>query len=96
LNQIVEFSRNRELKIWLLVIPRRDQVEGSEAGRAFNRKTAQIARRLNIPVADVLEALIAEYSREGRKLFIPWDGHNSGVANRVIARELAKRIATER
>ncbi len=33
----------------------------------------------------VFEPLQRAYNEHGEALFIPWDGHNSGIANNVIA-----------
>jgi len=75
----------------IAVLPRRDQVTGAEPGRAYQARVAEIAGRLGIPAIDLLGPFEALYAREGGALFIPWDGHNTGVANAVVA----ERIATE-
>lgn len=95
LREIRDFARERGISVWLLVLPRRDQVDGSQTSRAFNRRGSRIAERLGIPVVDVLGPMIGAYEQEGHKLFIPWDGHNSPVANRVIARVLADAILSD-
>lgn len=76
----------RGVPLLLVVIPRRDQVDGSEPGTAYNRRIAEIAAGLDIPTVDALPALREAYARHGRALFIPWDGHNTGLANQVIAK----------
>jgi len=96
LRKIRDFTRKRGLSVWLLLLPRRDQVDGSQPGRGYNRRASEIAKRLGLPIVDVLGAMIDAYEREGEKLFIPWDGHNSSIANRVIARELATAILPDR
>jgi len=95
LRDIRDFPRASEMGVWLLVLPRRDQVDGSELGRAYNERSRAIADGLGIPVIDVLEPLQAEYAELGRALFIPWDGHNATSANRVVARELAEQIVSK-
>jgi hypothetical protein len=92
LREMRSFTREREIDLWVLILPRRDQVDGSEPGRAYNQRSAEISARLGIPHVDVLEPLIAEYSSTGRRLFITWDGHNSTLANRVVTREVARII----
>jgi lysophospholipase L1-like esterase len=76
----------------ILVIPRRDQVADPGAGRAYNDRIAEIAARLGIPALDVLPALREAYAAQGDELFIPWDGHNSALANGIIAREVARQL----
>ena len=95
LRKIREFTRARGMGLWLVVLPRRDQVDGTQRGRAYNERSRAIGDRVGIPVLDPLSALQAEYENVGRELFIAWDGHNSAHANRVVARELAEQIASE-
>ena len=45
-----------------------------------------------IAYVDPLESMQRAYASVGPSMFIPWDGHNSAIANRVIAKELADRI----
>lgn len=80
----------------LIVIPRRDQVDGTESGTGYNRQAAEIAARLEIPVVDVLIPLRAAYMQHGSSLFIPWDGHNSAAANQVIAVEILRALRERR
>lgn len=96
LREIRDFTRSRGLSTWLLLLPRRDQVDGSQPGNAYNNRGREIADRLGLPIIDVLGPLLDGYQRDGRKLFIPWDGHNSKIANRVIAQELADTILKDR
>jgi lysophospholipase L1-like esterase len=90
--QIRDFTEQREMGLWLIVLPRRDQVTGGLPGRAYNERSARLAQKLGIPSVDVLEPLIADFATSGQQLFIVWDGHNSALANRVIAREAADLI----
>lgn len=76
----------------LVVIPRRDQVDETEVGTAYNTRIRAIGDRLGIPVADALEPLREAFARDGRRLFIPWDGHNTGLANEVIARTILEQF----
>jgi hypothetical protein len=93
LGAIRSYARRADLDFWILILPRRDQVDGSQTGRAYNQRAAEIARRMGIPAVDVLEPLTEAFEEHGRDLFIPWDGHNSEIANGIIARELAAAIA---
>lgn len=76
----------------LLAIPRRDQVAGA-AGDGWNRRLAAIAAAQGIPLVDGLAPLRAAWPRYGRKLFIAWDGHDSALANQVLAEALAPSVA---
>ncbi len=90
LTEIRDECRARGLQLGLLVLPRRDQVSGEVPGRAYNERALALARRLDIDAVDLLEPLERAYADEGQRLFITWDGHNSSVANRVVAAEAAR------
>jgi lysophospholipase L1-like esterase len=70
------------------ILPRRDQVTGAHPGRAFGQRAHDIAEAHGIPTLDLLPSLSERYRRGGNVLFIPWDGHNSAIANKVIAERL--------
>ena len=76
----------------LAILPRRDQVSGVHPGRAYQERARALAQAHRIEAIDLLPALSAEYGVKGDGLFIPWDGHNSAAANRVIAARLAQRF----
>lgn len=76
-------------RLVVLVIPRRDEVMGIEKSRAFDERVRTIADHAGIPCVVPLDALADEYRRSRQAMFIAWDGHNSGIANRVIAQQLA-------
>jgi lysophospholipase L1-like esterase len=83
-----------QVRFMVAILPRRDQVSGLQSGTVYNRRAEAIARRLRIPVLDLLEAMKEAYAEHGTRLFITWDGHNSRIANHVIsARVLAKLAA---
>lgn len=82
----------RGIPLLLAVLPRRDQVSSPEPPRAYNERIAAIAARQGIPVADLLPDLAAAWPVHGQALFLAWDGHNSALANRVIAERLAARL----
>jgi len=82
----------RSIPLVLAVLPRRDQVDGSEPGSAYNRRVREAAERVGVPAVDLLEPLRAAWAEHGRALFIPWDGHNAGLANAVVARALVAPI----
>jgi len=86
------FADERDLGFWIVALPRRDQIAGAQAGRAYQQRLAEISARLGIQLVDALPALEASYAEHGERLFVPWDGHNSSLANAVIAAELARSI----
>lgn len=78
----------------VVILPRRDQVSGAHAGHAYNDRARAITRAHGIETIDLLEDLSAAYQRNGDALFVPWDGHNSTIANEVIATRLAPALAS--
>lgn len=92
LEAMKRFADEHDLRFWLVALPRRDQVDGAQVGRAYQRRLATISARLGILFFDALPVLEAGYAEHGDQLFIPWDGHNSAVANAAIAKELARFI----
>jgi len=72
----------------LVILPRRDQVSADDPPRGYNRRVGAIAKKLRIPTLDVLQDLREAYAIHGQKLFIPWDGHNTAVANAIISRRI--------
>jgi len=72
----------------VLVLPRRDQVDGRQSSRGYQSRLREVLQRHGIPHVDALESMQLAYANYGRSMFIPWDGHNSAIANRVIADEL--------
>ena len=82
----------RHVTFLIAILPRRDQVSGAHPGRAYNERARAIARARGIEAIDLLEDLSAAYQVNGNALFIPWDGHNSAIANRVIATRLASTL----
>ena len=81
-----------EAKFMIFSIPRRDQIFGIMPWDAYFEKLASIAKTNQVPVFSMLEPLQAAYKEHGKELFIPWDGHNTGIANRTIAESLSKNL----
>lgn len=79
----------RGIPLLVVVLPRKDQVDGSEPGLAYNMRMRAIGERLRVPVIDVLSDLKRAYRDRRANLFIPWDGHHSAPANRIIAEKVA-------
>jgi lysophospholipase L1-like esterase len=82
----------RRIALLIAILPRRDQVSGRHPGRAFGERARSIADAHAVPAVDLLPSLSQEYRRSGERLFIPWDGHYSAVANETIAERLALTI----
>lgn len=79
-------------KFMIFVLPRRDQVDGRMPWSAYYGKLSLIAKQSKVPVISMLEPLQAAYKEYGKKLFIPWDGHNTEIANHVIAETLSHKL----
>jgi len=95
LGEIRDFATERGAKFFVVVLPRRDQVDGTQSGVAYNERYVATAQKLGIPAIDLLPALQEAYEVHGRDLFIAWDGHNAAITNAVIAREIGQRFAPE-
>jgi hypothetical protein len=83
---------SRRVTFLVVILPRRDQVSGMHSGRAYQARARALAEAHGIHAIDVLPAFSAEYRTRGDALFIPWDGHNSAVANHLIAQSVAPRL----
>ena len=76
------------------ILPRRDQITGENPARGYNVRALAIAQTHGIAMLDLLPDLSVAYRLRGAALFIPWDGHNSAVANQVIAARLTPVLAS--
>ncbi len=93
LRSIRDWSERMNIRFLVIALPHRAQVSGIMTGEVHSRRLRDIAQRNGIPFVDLLPALKAAYDVHGSKLFIPWDGHNSAVANKVIAEQVYRRIS---
>jgi lysophospholipase L1-like esterase len=84
---------SRNVILLVAILPRRDQISGDNLGQAYNERARTIAEAHGIQALDMLPDLSAAYRLKSAALFLPWDGHNSAVANRTIAARLATTIA---
>lgn len=85
----------RGIPFVILVLSRQDQVDGSLPATSFNEKVAEIAKSNGVAaLIDPLGAMQKAYETAGQALFIPWDGHNTAIANEVIAEALAAPMIT--
>jgi lysophospholipase L1-like esterase len=92
LRRMKELCGAQGVLLLLAILPRRDQVSGAHQGRAYQERVRALARVHGIEAIDLLPELSTEYRGKGDALFIPWDGHNSAAANRVIAVQLTQRL----
>jgi lysophospholipase L1-like esterase len=83
-------TSNADLIIFAL--PRRDQVRGQMPWEGYYGQIKYIADRNGIKIISMLEPLMKLYGQYGDELFIPWDGHNTKIANHVIAEEAAAAV----
>ena len=95
LSSIRDWSERMNIRLLVIALPHRAQVSGIMAGGVHSQRLRDIAQRNGIPFLDLLPALKAAYDRHGSELFIPWDGHNSATANKVIAEQVYLRISDE-
>ena len=93
LGRMRDYAGARGLGLWVVVLPRRDQVARSLEARAYNDRALAAAERVGVPAVDVLPPMQVAYETHGARMFIPWDGHNTAIANDVIARTLAVPVA---
>ena len=84
----------RKVMFLVAILPRRDQITGENPARGYNVRALAIAQTHGIAMIDLLPDLSEAYRLRGAALFIPWDGHNSAVANQVIAARLTSRLAS--
>jgi len=91
LSAMVERCRERGVAFVLLALPRRDQVAAQSPQTAYNRRLTALARQLGVPAVDPLASLRDAHRRDVQ-LSIPWDGHNTSAANRIVVESLAPAI----
>lgn len=85
---------DRDVAFLVVSLPRRDQVDGRLPADRYNQRLKVILGRYGIPSINMLGPLQSAYKEYNKSLFIPWDGHNSKIANKVIAGEIAVAVPT--
>lgn len=80
----------------IVLLPRRDQISGQIPWEAYKNRLVNIAERHQIPVVSAFTSLQEAYKTYRKALFIPWDGHNSKIANKIIAQEIADKLEVVR
>ena len=68
---------DHDARFLVILLPRRDQVSGQFPAERYNQRLTAILDRHDIPYINVLNQLQNAYTKYGKSLFIPWDGHNS-------------------
>ena len=96
LAEMKKISNANKIDLMILAIPRRDQVDGRMPWKGYYARLESIANRCDIPIFSTLEPLQEAYQQYGKSLFIPWDGHNTRIANMVIANEAADTVLLSR
>ena len=92
LRAIRDRCAKQEVKFFVIVLPRRDQVVQESPATGYNQRLAKILKENGIQFLDMLPVFRERY-REGKTdLFIPWDGHHSLLANRIIAQSVAAKL----
>lgn len=89
LSAMKKVSDEYKVSFGIVLLPRRDQITGRLPWDEYSSHLKKIARQYQIPVISMLAPLQQAYKVHGKDLFIPWDGHNSRLANHVIAEEIA-------
>ena len=93
LRSVRDWSGRMNMSFLVIALPHRAQVSGIMAGEVHSERLRDITQRHGIAFMDLLPALKAAYETHGGKLFIPWDGHDSAVANKVIAEQVYQQIS---
>lgn len=81
-----------KIRFMVASLPRRDQVSGLLPWKGYHKRLQTIAERHHIPLVSMLEPLQESYIKLGKALFIPWDGHNTKLANQIIARKISESL----
>lgn len=77
-----------DMVFFVASLPRRDQVMGSTPWDGYNKNLEMITEKLGITMLSMKEPLAQGYKTHQQDLFIAWDGHNSVIANHIIAQKM--------
>ena len=92
LSSMKEVSVRNNASFLVVSLPRRDQVDGHLPAGQYNKRLSVVMKKVGVNFMNMLAPLQIAYKKHGKALFIPWDGHNTEVANRVIARQVATAV----
>ena len=74
-------------------IPHRSALRGACPFDLLVQRIGEHARARGIEVVDLLPGLLSEFGAAPERAALPYDGHYTGGANRVMARDLARALA---
>ena len=80
------------VRFLVVSLPRRDQVDGRLKTEKYNERLSMVINKTGVKYLNMLGPMQNAYKEHGKALFIPWDGHNTSIANRVIAWKIAESI----
>jgi len=92
LSTMKEVTAKNNIGFLVVSLPRRDQVDGRLPAEKYNGRLSEVIERTGVRFMNLLGPLQEAYKEYGKALFIPWDGHNTAIANRVIAEQVATAI----
>jgi hypothetical protein len=87
-----ETAARNDVGFLVVSLPRRDQVDGRLPAGKYNARLSSVMGRTGVNYINLLGPLQQAYRKHGKALFIPWDGHNTAIANHVIAEEISAAI----
>jgi lysophospholipase L1-like esterase len=91
--EMKETAARNDVGFLVVSLPRRDQVDGRLPAEKYNKRLSAVMKRTGVRFINLLGPLQQAYKEHGKELFIPWDGHNTAIANRVIANEISLAIS---
>ena len=89
LASIARAALTRGACLAVLAMPRVDQIDGRESTTRYQERLRMLTERLVVPMVDPLESLRQE---RAQPLLVAWDGHYSGTAQGIMARELTSHV----
>lgn len=90
--EMKEAAARNDVGFLVVSLPRRDQVDGRLPAGKYNARLSAVMERTGVRFINLLGPLQRAFREHGKALFIPWDGHNTAIANRVIAKEISLAI----
>jgi hypothetical protein len=93
LDAFLTLGKERGFEFVIAPIPHRSALRGACPYDLLVRRIGEHARARGIEVVDLFAGLRAEYGDEPERAVLPYDGHYTGAANRVMARDLARALA---
>jgi len=58
----------------------------------YNERLAAVMEKTGVTFINLLGPLQHAFKEHGKALFIPWDGHNTAIANHIISSVIAPAI----